>query len=393
MNPGTPFRPAFLTDKRGLGGGETSLLNLLSALQRAGVRPVFYCAEGELFDEAARLELEVHPMEYPDVHIRAGIVPTFSLATVIRIIGCFRREGIAVVHAESLLGVYYGGFAARLTGKPLVATYHGYWPLDSCMNRLFLRWFCRRVYPVSRAVQCQLNPVFNGRGGRVRTMPLGVSPAFLEPLPPRDEARRRLGLPPDRPLVLHVARFQSIKGHHHLLEALALMVKEMGERAPLILFAGGVLEPPSEEVLEYKARIERRASLPDIRAHVRFLGHRREVPLLMRAADLLVSPSEFESFGMTLIEAMAVGTPVLATNPGGPSEILDPGKTGWLVPPGNPPALAAAIREILAHPNRTARMAAAGREAALSRYGPDLRAASLIREYEELLGDLKIPGN
>jgi glycosyltransferase involved in cell wall biosynthesis len=268
----------------------------------------------------------------------------------------------------------------------LVATYHGYWPLKSRVNRLFLRWFCQRIYPVSKAVETELMTIFSNGERRVQTIPLGVNTRFLEPLPPRQEARRHLGLPLVRPIVLHVARFQTIKGHHHLLDALALMVKEKGDSAPLVLFVGDVLKPPSKEELDCKARIECRAALPDLQPHVHFLGHRRDVPLIMRAADVVVSPSDFESFGMSLIEAMTVGTPVVATDAGGPSEIIEHGKTGLLVRPGDSGALAAGIRQVLAHSESSARMADAGREVALSRYCPQRRCATLLQEYRDLMG-------
>ena len=370
---------------RGLGGGETSLLNLLAALVSRGIRPVFICPKGALFRDASTLEIDLYPMEYPDVHLRGGIIPSLSLSSVFRIARLFSKENVSIAHAESLLGLYYGSFAARLCNIPVVATYHGYWPLNSIYNKLFLRLFCQRIYPVSMAMEIEVMPVWGNKNGHVSTIPLGVSSAFLATLPTREEARRRLGLPLDRPLVLHVARFQAIKGHHHLLNSLSLLVNELGEKAPLVLFVGGVLFPPSKEVLDYKSHVQRLAAQTAIKPHIRFLGHRQDVPLLMRAADMVVSPSDFESFGMTIIEAMITGTPVVATNAGGPGEIIEHSVTGLLVSPGQPAALASAIRRIIEHPESSARMADAARREALNRYGPQKRCDTLLEEYANLL--------
>jgi glycosyltransferase involved in cell wall biosynthesis len=212
-----------------------------------------------------------------------------------------------------------------------------------------------------------------------------VNPAYLKQIGTQEQIRRQLDLPLDRHLVLHVARFQEIKGHHHLLEALLLLVARMDQKAPLVLFAGGVLEPASRKVLEYKARVERLAAQAQLQPHVRFLGPRRDVPLLMRAADVVVSPSDFESFGMTLIEAMTVATPIVATMAGGPSEILKHEKTGLLVPPADPVAMAAGIARLLEQPEFAQTLAAAARDVAMDRYAPRRRAQALIREYQDLL--------
>jgi glycosyltransferase involved in cell wall biosynthesis len=385
FNSKNELRPAFLTDMRGLGGGETSLLNLLSALKKNGLRPVLFCPDGSLFREALNLGIDIYSLEYPDVHLKASLIPTFSIKTVIRIAGLFRKYRINIVHIESLLGLYYGGMAARLCRIPLVATYHGYWPVNVLHNRYFLRMFCRRIYPVSDAICDEIKPVFQDRAGDVVTVPLGVHQAFLEILPGRDEARHQLGMPLGRWVILQVARFQPIKGHHHLLNALSLLIDEMGEKAPLLLFVGGVLEPPSKEELEYKAKIENISSGPKFQNHVRLLGHRKDIPLLIRAADITVCPSDFESFGMAIIESMIVGTPIVTTCSGGPGELIEHGKTGLLIQPGDHMSLADSIRQLFNNPDQRNRMAEAAQTIARARYGPDSRCEILLNEYRELI--------
>jgi glycosyltransferase involved in cell wall biosynthesis len=378
------IRPVYLTDMRSLGGGETSLLNLLTVLCDAGIRSVLLCPKGDLFREASSLDIDLYEIEYPDVHLKAGFMPTFSVSCVVEIARILQKHSVSVIHVESLLALYYGGITSFLTGTPLVATYHGYWPLHSRITKFALRLLCKRIYPVSKSMESELRSL-GAIPTRGRTIPLGVNPAYLEPLPSREEARRQLGLSLERFIVLQVARFEEIKGHHNLLDALVLLANETGKSMPLVLFVGGVLDPPSQEVLIYKERIEERASRPDLLPHVLFLGHRQDVPLIMRAADIVVIPSVFESFGMAVIEAMTIGTPVVATNAGGPREIIKHGKTGLLVPPEDPVALASGIRQLLEHPDESAHIAAAAQLAALELYGPLSRCETLVAEYRQLM--------
>ena len=220
---------------------------------------------------------------------------------------------------------------------------------------------------------------------RVRIIPLGFNPRFAAELPPRELARKLVDLPVDRQIVMQVARFEAIKGQMNLLDSLEELVRKGMGVIPLVVFIGGVLDPPSVEVLAYKAAVEKRSQSTALKDHVVFLGHREDVPLLMRAANVIVTPSDFESFSMTIIEAMMAGTPVVATNRGGPAEIIENGVTGILVPPRNPAALASAIHNLVTDAGLAGLLAGAAREAAFRRYKPGVRYERLVAEYKELV--------
>src|SRR5581483_5665818 len=110
-----------------------------------------------------------------------------------------------------------------------------------------------------------------------------------------------------------------------------------------------------------------------LRAAVVFCGFRRDVPRVLRASDILVCPSAFETYGMANIEAMACGIPVVSTNVGGPRETIVDGETGFLVPPNEPGMLAARVIELLGSAERRCQMGHKGRQRVLERY--DLRAS------------------
>ena len=381
----SPVRVAYVTDKSGLGGGETSLVNLLESLPTLGIEPVLMCPEGELADAAKEAKVYVSVVRFPDVHLRVGLVPTFSLRTVRDLSRRLVHESIRVMHAESLIGAYYGALAARLAGIPSVATYHGYWPLRSSIVRMFLYVFCRKVYAVSEATDHELRENLHFASRRTSTIPLGLSERFTATLPDKESARRALGFSEDRPIVMQVARFQAIKRQDLMLEAFELLLSGTNRPKPLLLFVGGVMEPADADSLRFRRAVEEKARSLELRDSVRFLGHRSDVPLLIRAADVIVTPSAFETFSMSTIEAMAVGTPVVATRVGGPAEIITHGSTGLLVPPNDANALANAIALLLADPERAQVMAGAAAASARRVYAPGVRAAALAKEYGKIL--------
>ena len=196
-----------------------------------------------------------------------------------------------------------------------------------------------------------------GRRELVEIVPNGLA------LPPEPrsaaELRRSLGLP-DGPLVGVFSRLAAWKGQHVLIEALA------GLPGVGCVVVGDALFGEQAYAAELKQMVRERG-LGD---RVRFLGHRSDVPRLMKAVDVMVHPSiDPEPFGRTLVEAMLAGVPVIATNAGAAPDILEGGRAGTLVPPNDAPALARAIAAVLARPETLdGQLAYASRRAA-AQYG------------------------
>lgn len=156
----------------------------------------------------------------------------------------------------------------------------------------------------------------------------------------REEIRDEMGLSRGLPWVGYLGRLEDrVKGISYLLEAISLL-KEGGWRAGLVI--GG--EGPSEKALKEKVR---RLNLQE---RVRFLGTRRDVPRVLKCLDLLVLPSFREGCPNVVLEAMAAGTPVLASDIPAVRELVTHGETGWLVPPKDARALAEGIRRLLGDP-------------------------------------------
>jgi len=152
-----------------------------------------------------------------------------------------------------------------------------------------------------------------------------------------------------------------------------------------VVFVGDILDSTLNEAVMYKELVEERAKRDDLKDHVRFLGWQENIPQLMRAADIVVTPSNYETFSMTTIESMAIGTLVIATSSGGPSEIIQDEKTGILIPTKSPSLLAKAIRKALSHPSKSIEIASKAKEFAIMNYSPQIRYNLLVKEYYEVM--------
>jgi glycosyltransferase involved in cell wall biosynthesis len=239
------------------------------------------------------------------------------------------------------------------------------------------RMLCDRVICVSRpAADVCLRCGIPRR--MLRVVHDGVDPARIAS-GCRGRGRRALEAADDDKLLVCVAQLGDPKGHAFLLDAMPAVLQQEPQ-AVLILAGDG----------ELRGELEGRARRLGIERHVRFLGYRHDVPDLIHAADLFVFPSHMEGMGSTLIDVMLAGIPIVTTTAGGIPDITgsdDPRvePTAWAVPPRSPPALAAAILEALASPERRALHADRARRRALALFTADRMVEATLGVYRETL--------
>jgi glycosyltransferase involved in cell wall biosynthesis len=191
---------------------------------------------------------------------------------------------------------------------------------------------------------------------------------------PEDGRRVRAELGLESGFVIgYVARFIPFKGHDVLLAA----VERLRSRIPnvRVLFVG---DGPRE-------RLERLTEDLGLTDHVVFAGFRRDVMACMRAMDVLVHPSRTESFPQVIVEALAAETPVVATRVGGVSEIVEPERTGLLVPPGRPEAIEAAVLRLYENPELRIAFGRRGRISVSERFTLDRMLDRMVESYERCL--------
>jgi len=213
---------------------------------------------------------------------------------------------------------------------------------------------------------------------RIHIIALGVDLALFQPMDPA-RARRDLGLDPDADILLFVGRFALLKGLDQLISAMAPL-RQAHPRA-LLLIAGG--DGPESEATQ---SLVLRAQRYDVEAAVRFLGRvdHRSLPAQYSAADLVVMPSYYESFGMVPLEALACGTPVAATPVGAMDRIIIDGVNGTLLDNRDARSLAAGIGRLLACKTEM-RLRADQIRASIQPYSWPAVAAATLRVYLDLV--------
>jgi D-inositol-3-phosphate glycosyltransferase len=213
---------------------------------------------------------------------------------------------------------------------------------------------------------------------RIAVAPCGVDTRLFTPTDPA-AAKAALDLP-GRPLLLHVGRLTPIKGLEVLLQSMGLLPER-----PLLLVVGGDQDEPQND---HVTRLRGLVATLGLTDSVRFLGAQPQerLPLYYAAADATVMPSYYESFGMVALEAMACGSPVIASNVGGLRTTVRDGVTGFLVPDGDPGALAETLARLLADADLRWRL---GREAVqwASQYRWPCVAEAVCRVYARFVPD------
>ncbi len=294
-----------------------------------------------------------------------------------------RRLGIDIVHARSRAPAWSAWSAARATGRHFVTTFHNAYDAGAPLKRWYNSVMARgeRVIAISQFVADHAAQVYGIGPDRLRMIPRGVDLDIFDP--GRVGAERIVGLarrwrlPDGAPIVMLPARLTRWKGGLDFIAAIAAL----GRRDICCLLVG------SEQRRGYRRELEAALERNGLTGLFRIVEECRDMPAAYMLADVVISASsDPEGFGRTIIEAQAMGRPVIATAHGGSRETIEPGITGWLVPPREPAALAQAIEEALSLGESERRHFARRTMAHVAgRYTCQAMCARTIEVYEELL--------
>lgn len=205
-----------------------------------------------------------------------------------------------------------------------------------------------RIIVATPAEKTQLEWLYKADGKKIIIIPPGVDTTHFYPIP-ADEARQFIGLASDAHIILFVGRIEPLKGVATLIRAVAcLRLKDLFEPVHLAV-VGGDPDAAPEHLSEEMARLQKLCDELTVGKMVVFLGKRSQdtLPYYYSAADVVVMPSHYESFGMVALEAMACGTPVIASQVGGLAYLVKDGKTGYTVPAEDDNALCEKLTAIL----------------------------------------------
>ncbi|MCC6956594.1 MAG: glycosyltransferase [Anaerolineales bacterium] len=240
-----------------------------------------------------------------------------------------------------------------------------------------------RIVAATPAELAQLQWLYQADTRKIVIIPPGVDISRFYPIPP-DEAKEAIGVPPCESMLLYVGRIEPLKGIDVLIEALAVLQAE--NTTVCLVVIGGDPENGEQAPNEEMERLQsmcRQAGLKDL---VTFLGKRSQdsLPYYYSAAEAVVVPSHYESFGMVALEAMACGTPVVASQVGGLAFLVQDGVTGYTVPVDDPQALAHRLSDLLQDHELRSRLGAQALVVA-HQYAWENIAARMIQLYRKLV--------
>ncbi len=372
----TKCRIVLAIESSGPGGAENVVLRLAEGLRRAGHLPIIGTLRpGWMTDRAATMGFPVWIAPQ-----RSGFDPGW----VPRFAARLRPERIQLVHTHEFAMNVYGGAAARLMGISSVATIHGrHWVADRPRRAVAYRLLRRlglRLVAVSHDLARFLAHGLSIPLDAIEVIHNGI------PIPPsfppaeraaKQEARAGLGIPASDPLLVAVGNLYPVKDHANLLRAAAMLP------CVHVAIAGRGGEEGTLRGLAAELAITDRVHL---------LGLRDDVDRVLLAGDVFVQPSRSEGLPLAILEAMAAGVPVVATRVGGVAEAVVDGETGILVAPGDSPALASALRAVLAMPDVGAGLGQAGRVRAIKEFSVERMVERYRRLYRSLRGSVTESG-
>ncbi|WP_082548253.1 glycosyltransferase family 1 protein [Massilia sp. Root335] len=350
------------------GGGVSTYLNAKAhwLAGRSRVRHTIMSSNVETCAHAVPALVKIPSAGVPGFH---GFRMPLSVAGPARLLASVRPD---VVEAGDAGHCAWAALRMRKRhGIPAVAFYHSDLPrlVQPRLGRWIARGTCRYlanlyrqfdlVLAPSRIMVQQLDAI--GVHGAVH-QPLGIDSSVFRPQRRDETLRERLGLDPDARLLVYAGRFTPEKKLHVLIEA----VRKLGDPYHLILVGGGGVLPFCDRV-----------------THIPFRRDQRQLARLLASCDVLVHPGDCETFGLIVLEAMACGLPVVATNRGGVAELVD-AETGILAEPNHVDSLAGAIEAIFRRDME--RMGHAARRKAVERYDWNEILPQVLGRYEALVG-------
>jgi glycosyltransferase involved in cell wall biosynthesis len=367
----------------GNGGVERGTIEIAQAIVRAGGRALVASAGGP---NVARLQRAgAEHIELP----LASKKPWTILANRKRLRRLIAAERVSLVHARSRAPAWSAGPAARAAGVPFVTTYHGSYNEGSWFKKRYncIMVSADRIIAISHFIADLIQRRYGTPADHITVIHRG---ADLTQFRPEAVGAARLtklqqawGIQEDTRVVLMPGRLTRWKGQAVLIEAVARLRERRSLAGIAVVMAGDAGKKSSyrQELLALARR--HKLSPPE----VILPGHCDDMPAAMQLADVVLSTSiEPEAFGRVMAEAGALGKPVIATNIGAAPEIVVPGETGWLVPPGDAEALAAALdAALLLSEEQRAAMRQTALARVRARFSVEAMCAKTLAVYAGLL--------
>ena len=390
-------RVLFLDHASVLGGAELYLLDIVRHHRKTS-RVVLF-EQGPFYNRLRAERIDVQVLDAPSILLdvqkkSSGWQHLRALPSMIRLAGCAARiaRRYDVVFANSQKALAIGALAGFIARRPVIWNLHDMLTAEhfSAFNRrlavLLANGLVNRIIVNSQATK----RAFAASGGHVKKTAVvynGIDSGGFSPLSERVTRglREQVGLPEDAPVIGVFSRLAHWKGQHVLIKAL----KDIPEAH--VLLVGAALFNGDASYAEGLRHQAQQLGLAD---RVHFVGFRQDVSRWMQIVDVVVHSSIApEPFGRVIVEGMLAERPVVAAQAGGALEIIEHGKTGLLVPPNRPKALAETLNQLLAEPSLRHALARTGRQQARKRFSKERMLAAITAHVQQMIAEKRNPSS
>jgi glycosyltransferase involved in cell wall biosynthesis len=386
MSPAAPRddvrtdRPTLLhvtSDTGRYGGKDAVVFTLLTRLR----------ASGEYDVEVVCFRREIVYQEFLGEGIPAHVLKmywTFDLSALGRLASVVRDRSVHLIHTHDNKSHFLGRIVGRRLGIPVISTFHGQTKFGLELNvfkRTLYHWLVRKTDGLVThfiAVSSELRGELLRRGiepHRISLIPNGIDADQFVASASRAPSRQQEGIADDAYVIGVVGRLSGEKGHRHFLQAVAPLCRSRPNLTCLVVGDGPL-----------RAALESDAARLGIRERVLFAGFRRDIATMYALMDVVVLPSLGEGLPVTLLEAMAMGKPMVATRVGGVPEVIDNGRDGLIVSPADPNSLRVALERILQDSGLAEGFGRSAAAKVRARFGADLLARRTTEVYRGVLG-------
>jgi glycosyltransferase involved in cell wall biosynthesis len=359
------------------GGAPRIFLKLIRGLKKQGIDCVMASGPSQQPEEdPGEFSRSIHIPYYPLSHLRRNISPVLDIIGLCEIIALIRRERPALLHTHTTKAGMLGRVAGGMTRTRTIHTPHGhllYGYFGKSKERLYVTLerlaarCCERIITISEDERREYLDRGIGNEKKVVTIYNGIDMHRFRG--DGKKVRTELNIAQEIPLVGFVGRLDQVKGPHLFVEA----AKRIGNALPQAHFIMAGDGPMKEEL----------GKMAQGSPRLHFVGHRQDIPDVIAALDLLIIPSLNEGFNLAAVEAMASGTPVVATAVGGLPEVVGDG--GVLVGPEDGTALAHEAIRLINSPDLRKKMGERGRERAEALFNWDVCLQQTIDIYQQVV--------
>jgi len=375
----------YLHETSRLSGAENSLLALCEKIDRSRFTPIFALPdEGPLYHAVKALGIDVFLTRFPRIRRGRGVIPATR-----RLIRLVRERGVRLLHSNSIRTHIYAALTGRSAHIPVVWHERNMITNEKVDPDRLFSFLPDRIICNSHAIARR----FQRRGrlpAKMQVIHNGVNTERFNPGLDPLRVRTELGISPDEIVVGIASRFNPIKGHEMYFEAARRLIYTMGHiTAPMrFLVVGGAVFDEDRRRGQFLKDLVAKLS---IGRYVLFTGFRQDMPAVYAAMDMLVLSSHTEACGRVILEAMAVGRPIVGTNSGGTPEIIVDGRTGFLVPPNDALALAERVAVLATDPGQRRKMGEAARTRIEEEFSIEKNVAQIEAIYDALLKEERAP--